>query len=106
MFCVKLQRKLKMSKRDIGLEILEGIRDVKAYKAGTKILRVHTLKEPAPPKIIRTKLKLSQSAFAGLMGVSLRTVQDWEQGRRKPSGPAVALLRIAEQKPEVFIQLS
>ena len=95
-----------MSKRDIGQEILDGIREVKAYKAGTKTLRVHTLKEPASPKIIRAKLKLSQSAFAGLMGVSLRTVQDWEQGRRKPSGPAVALLRIAEQKPEVFMQLS
>ncbi len=94
-----------MSKRDIGQEILNSIRDVKAYKAGTKILRVHALKEPAPPKIIRSKLKLSQSAFAGLMGVSLRTIQDWEQGRRKPSGPAVALLRIAEQKPEVFMQL-
>ncbi|NOH01324.1 MAG: helix-turn-helix domain-containing protein [Chloroflexi bacterium] len=95
-----------MTKRDIGQEILEGIRDVKAYKAGKKALRVHTLKEPAPPRVIRMKLKLSQSAFAGLMGVSLRTVQDWEQGRRKPSGPAVALLRIAEQKPEVFMQLS
>ncbi|HEU0296550.1 MAG TPA: helix-turn-helix domain-containing protein [Anaerolineales bacterium] len=95
-----------MSKRDIGQEILEGLREVKAYKAGTKTLRVHTLKKPAPPKIIRTRLRLSQSAFAGLMGVSLRTVQDWEQGRRKPSGPAVALLRIAEQKPEVFMDLS
>jgi putative transcriptional regulator len=95
-----------MSKRDIGMEILEGIRDIKAYKAGKKMLRVHTLKQPASPRTIRIKLKLSQSAFAGLMGVSLRTVQDWEQGRRKPSGPAVALLRIAEQKPEVFMQLS
>ena len=95
-----------MSKRDIGQEILDGIREVKAYKAGTKVLRVHGLKEPAPPKKIRANLKISQSAFAGLMGVSLRTVQDWEQGRRKPSGPAVALLRIAEQKPEVFMQLS
>jgi len=95
-----------MSKRDIGQEILEGIRDVKAYKAGAKDLRVRTLKEPAPPQVIRAKLKLSQSAFAGLMGVSLRTVQDWEQGRRKPSGPAAALLRIAEQKPEAFMQLS
>lgn len=95
-----------MSKRDIGMEILEGIREVKAYKAGAKNLRVHTLKQPAPPRVIRTRLKLSQSAFAGLMGVSLRTVQDWEQGRRKPSGPAVALLRIAEQKPEIFSQLS
>jgi putative transcriptional regulator len=95
-----------MSKRDIGQEIIEGIRDVKAYKAGAKSLRVRTLKEPAPPQAIRAKLKLSQSAFAGLMGVSLRTVQDWEQGRRKPSGPATALLRIAEQKPEAFKQLS
>jgi putative transcriptional regulator len=95
-----------MPKRDIGQEILNGIRDIKAYKAGKRSLRVHTLKEPAPPKIIRTKLKLSQSAFAGLMGVSLRTIQDWEQGRRRPSGPAIALLRIAEQKPDVFMQLS
>lgn len=95
-----------MSKRDIDQEILDGIRDVKAYKAGTKVLRVHALKEPAPPQIIRSKLKLSQSAFAGLMGVNVRTVQDWEQGRRKPSGPAVALLRIAEQKPDVFMQLA
>jgi len=39
------------------------------------------------------------------MGVSVRTLQDWEQGRREPQGPAVALLRIAEQHPEVFNQL-
>jgi putative transcriptional regulator len=103
---LKSQRKWKMSKRDIGQEILEGIRDIKAHKAGENVLRVHTLKEPASPKEIRARLKLSQAAFAGLMGVSLRTVQDWEQGRRKPSGPALALLRIAEQKPEVFMQLS
>ena len=95
-----------MSKRDIGQEILDGIREVKEYKAGKKSLRTHSLKEPSPPKVIRQRLKLSQSAFAGLMGVSLRTVQDWEQGRRQPSGPALALLRIAEQKPEVFINLS
>jgi len=95
-----------MSKRDIGQEILKGIRDIKAYKAGEKALRTHTLKEPASPQVIRANLKLSQAAFAGLMGVSLRTVQDWEQGRRKPSGPAEALLRIAEQKPEVFMELS
>lgn len=95
-----------MTKRDIGQEILEGIREVKAYKAGKKTLRTHTLNAPAPVRVIRTKLKLSQSAFAGLMGVSVRTIQDWEQGRRKPSGPAVALLRIAEQKPDVFMHLS
>jgi putative transcriptional regulator len=94
-----------MSKREIGQEILAGLQEIKAYKKGERTLRSHTLKEPAPPQVIRARLNLSQSAFAGLMGVSLRTVQDWEQGRRKPSGPAVALLRIAEQQPEIFTQL-
>ena len=95
-----------MAKRDIGQEILDGIREVKEYKAGKKILRVRSLKAPSSPKVIRQRLKLSQLAFVGLMGVSLRTVQDWEQGRRKPIGPGVALLRIAEQKPDVFLHLS
>ena len=95
-----------MSERNVGMEILEGIREIKAYKAGRIQLRTRTLKPPAPPRRIRNRLKLSQSAFAGLMGVSLRTVQDWEQGRRKPSGPAEALLRIADQHPEVFMQLA
>jgi len=94
-----------MSERNLGLEILAGIREIKAYKAGQLALRTHKLKQPAPPQRIRARLQLSQAAFAGLMGVSLRTVQDWEQGRRKPSGPAEALLRIAEQHPEVFMQL-
>ena len=94
-----------MPEHDIGLEILGGIQDIKAHKAGVKGLHTHCMKEPALPQVIRAKLHLSQGAFAGLMGVSLRTVQDWEQGRRKPSGPAEALLLIAEQKPEVFTQI-
>ena len=95
-----------MSERDIGQEILEGIREVKAYKAGKIDLRTRELKEPSSPQDIRRRLNLSQSAFAGLMGVSLRTVQDWEQGRRQPSGPAKSLLRIAEQRPEIFMELA
>lgn len=95
-----------MAKRDIGMEILEGIREIKAYKAGRVELRVRELSEPSAPQVIRKKLDLSQSAFAGMMGVSLRTIQDWEQGRRNPSGPARSLLRIAEQHPKVFMELS
>jgi len=95
-----------MSERDIGREILEGIREIKAYKAGAINLKTRELREPSSPREIRQRLNLSQTAFAGLMGVSLRTVQDWEQGRREPSGPAKSLLRIAEQYPEVFIRLS
>ena len=94
-----------MSKRDIGAEILEGINEIQAFKKGSVKLKVTELSEPSEPKVIRSKLKLSQSAFAGLLGVSMRTLQDWEQGRREPQGPAIALLRIAEQHPEVFSKL-
>ncbi len=95
-----------MVERDIGLEILEGIREIKDYKAGKVDLRTRELQDPSMPQEIRKQLNLSQAAFAGLMGVSLRTVQDWEQGRRVPSGPAKSLLRIAEQRPEVFMELA
>ncbi len=94
-----------MSNRDIGTEILEGLEEIKKIKKGEVQLRISELSEPSDPKIIRSRLKLSQSAFAGLLGVSMRTLQDWEQGRRAPQGPAVALLRIAEQHPEVFADL-
>lgn len=94
-----------MAKRDIGQEILEGIQEIKAYKAGKIDLRKRQLQTPDSPSDIRGKLNLSQAAFAGLMGVSLRTLQDWEQGRRQPSGSAKMLLRIAQQHPEVFLEL-
>ena len=95
-----------MAERDIGGEILEGIRELKAYKAGESDLRARKLSELSAPQVIRQKLDLSQSAFAGFMGVSLRTIQDWEQGRRTPSGPAKSLLRIAEQHPRIFMELA
>ena len=94
-----------MSDRNIGAEILAGLDEIKQFKKGNLALRTQELSEPSAPQVIRLKLKMSQSAFAGLMGVSVRTLQDWEQGRREPQGPAVALLRIAEQHPEVFSQL-
>ncbi len=95
-----------MAKRDIGTEILEGIKEVKAYKAGKLKLKTHQLEELPPTQEIRKRLQLSQVAFASLMGVSVRTVQDWEQGRRAPSGPARSLLRIAEQHSEIFLKLA
>jgi len=94
-----------MINRDIGTEILEGLNEIKECKKGNVQLKITELSEPSEPKVIRSKLKLSQSAFAGLLGVSMRTLQDWEQGRRSPQGPAIALLRIAEQHPEVFADL-
>ena len=94
-----------MSDRNIGQEILEGIKEIKRFKKGEINLISRTLNEPSPAKTIRQRLRLSQSAFAILMGVSPRTIQDWEQGRRKPQGPARSLLRIAEQHPEIFVEI-
>ena len=95
-----------MTDRNIGLEILDGIKEIKAFKEGKADLVTRELSEPLHPKEIRARLNLSQSAFASLMGVSARTVQDWEQGRREPRGPAKSLLRIAEQHPDVFQKIA
>lgn len=94
-----------MTDRDIGMEILEGIKEIKRHKSGDVQLKTTTLADPSPAQIIRKKLELSQASFAGLMGVSIRTIQDWEQGRRSPKGPAKSLLRVAEQHPEVFADI-
>ena len=55
---------------------------------------------PMDIKSIRNKLHKSQSEFALMIGVSLATLQNWEQGRRKPDGPARALLKVASENPE------
>ncbi len=94
-----------MSDRDIGAEILVGINEIRDFKQGRILLKTTVLSEPSEAKVIRSKLNLSQSSFAGLLDVSVRTLQDWEQGRRSSQGPAIALLRIAEQHLEVFSSL-
>lgn len=86
-----------MSKRDVGQEILEGLQ---ALKRGER-QRVEIVMPD--PRAIRERLGLSQTALAALMGVSVRTLQDWEQGRRTPSGPAASLLRIADRHPEALL---
>ena len=57
-------------------------------------------------KKIRSKLELSQSQFAALLGISVGTLQGWEQERRKPQGPARVLLKIAETHPEVVFEVN
>jgi putative transcriptional regulator len=95
-----------MSERDVGREILDGLREIKNHKRDGKPLRKTILREASHPKEIREKLKLSQSAFASLMGVTPQTIQAWENGERTPRGPAKPLLRIAEQHPEIFLNMS
>lgn len=85
-------------KRNIANEILEGVREIKA--GGGKRYVVFS---PAKIAAVRGGMALSQSAFASLMGVSVRTLQEWEQGRRKPTGPAAALLRVAAHHPDALV---
>jgi len=55
-------------------------------------------------KMVREKLRVSQREFALMIGVSVRTLQNWEQGRRKPDGPAKALLRVASRNPKAVLE--
>lgn len=81
-------------------DLLASVRQMKAGKAAraTEV----TLSVAAEA---RAKVELSQSAFAQLLGGSLRTLQDWEQGRRRPAGAAQTLLRVASQHPEALRDL-
>ena len=85
------------AERDIGEELLEGLRNIKSGKAGR-------ISQFPPISKIRGKVGLSKSEFAKLLGVSVRTLQEWEQGRRAPSGPARRLLTIANKNPRALLE--
>jgi putative transcriptional regulator len=85
------------AKRNLGAEMLQSVREMKAGK-GQVVAKI----EVPPVVMARMKSGLSQSQFAGLLGVSVRTLQDWEQGRRQPSGAARTLITIAEQQPKIL----
>ncbi len=87
--------------RDLGEEILQGIRDIKKGKTGRRFT-----KATFPLVRAREKAGLSQAEFAELLGVSVRTLQDWEQGRREPSGAAKTLFKVAERYPEVLREVA
>ena len=77
-------------------DLLQSVQQMKAGKAArTSVVTLTSAAEA------RTKVGVSQADFAKLLGVSVRTLQDWEQGRREPSGAAKTLLRIAAHSPEV-----
>ena len=83
--------------RDIGAEILQSIKDMKAGKGKVVV--------PAAVEA-REATGLSQSQFASLLGVSVRTLQGWEQGRKQPSGAARTLLAIARTNPKAVLAVS
>ena len=95
-----------MARRDIGKEIIAGLEEIKAWRKGGAALRVTTVERPRSIEVpaIRKELGLSQEQFAGLMGVSVATLRNWEQGRREPHGPARSLLLVASREPEAVLK--
>lgn len=85
------------SKRDLAADLLQSIREMKAGKTAV----VFSAASEA-----RQKTGLSQSQFAALLGVSVRTLQGWEQGRKQPSGAARTLLTIARTNPQALLAVA
>lgn len=85
------------AKRDLAAELLQSVREMKAGQ-----VRVVS----SPVIEARNKTGLSQSQFAALLGVSVRTLQGWEQGRKQPSGAARTLLAIASTNPKALLAVA
>ena len=85
-----------LPEEEIGLKLLQSVREMKARKfARVTEIEVNEVVQA------RQSTGLSQAEFASALSISKRTLQEWEQGRRAPSGAAQALIRIARKHPEV-----
>jgi putative transcriptional regulator len=84
--------------------LLQGVREAAAYMRGDRsgVARVDRI-EPGSVSAIRAKLRLSQEEFSTAFGISKGTLRNWEQGRRKPSGAARVLLRVADRHPKAVL---
>lgn len=92
-----------MKKKDFST-LVASIKEAGQIKRGyKKPSRIFTITPPSI-KAIRKKLNLSQNDFALMIGISLGTLQNWEQGRREPDGPAKALLKIASKNPKAVME--
>lgn len=91
-----MSEELERFKRDL-------VKSAKQMRRG-EAARVTRVKVPEAAEA-RSRTGLSQEQFARLLGVSARTLQDWEQGRREPTGAAKTLLRVANGHPEVLLKL-
>lgn len=86
----------------LGIDVQEELTAIRKHKAGKEILLTKEFEDPSDAATIRHRLGLTQEAFAGLLGVSVQTLRNWEQGTRKPHGAALSLLRIVEKHPQVL----
>jgi putative transcriptional regulator len=84
-------------------ELLASVRQAGRIRRGTLKPARSAVFRPADVKAVRAKLGASQAEFALMIGVSVATLRNWEQGRRMPEGPALALLRVAAKHPDIVV---
>ena len=84
-------------------ELLGSIREGGAILRGQKGPSRRFVVDAAGVRAVRKRTSLSQSEFADLIGVSVKTLQNWEQDRRRPTGPAAVLLRIIDREPRLAV---
>ena len=87
-----------------GESILRGARQALAYAKGERDGFIAHVPEVLDVKAIRSRLGLTQAAFAARFGFDLRAVENWEQGRRQPERPARAFLRVIEREPDAVLR--
>lgn len=90
-------------------ELMESVRQGAAIMRGElEPGRVFEVPEPEVPDVasVRKRMRLSQPKFAALLGISVGTLRNWEQKRRRPEGPARVLLRVAERHPEALLDVA
>ena len=85
-------------------ELMSSVRQAGRIRRGTVKASRTTAFKPEDVKAVRASLGASQSEFALMIGVSVATLQNWEQGRRTPDGPALALLRVAARNPKAVAE--
>jgi putative transcriptional regulator len=85
-------------------ELLMSVGQAGQIRRGTRRASRTTTFRPADVQAVRARLGASQAEFALMIGVSVATLRNWEQGRRTPEGPALALLRVAARNPKAVIE--
>ena len=92
-------------KKELFEELLKSVQEAAAIERGEmKPSRISEVETASDVIRVRNKLGISQNKFARLLGISENTLQNWEQGRRKPTGPAKVLLKIAAKHPKVVLE--
>jgi putative transcriptional regulator len=86
-------------------DLVQSLKEAKAIAQGKALASRRIKVTPPDAKAVREQIGLTQSEFAQLMQVSVKTLQNWEQHRRNPTGPAAALLKIVGNAPEVAIKM-